>query len=79
MANLDEYAMPFRPMKRTNTNSSTKSWRSIFSMPGDKGEDKKTNQIVVYDPLNKRLWCENRDEFVKGICYYSSRSTTLRV
>lgn len=35
-------------------------------MPGDKGEDRKTNQIVVYDPLNKRLWCEDRDEFVKG-------------
>ncbi|KAE9988816.1 hypothetical protein EG328_007420 [Venturia inaequalis] len=58
--------MPTAPLKRRDSNMSNKSWRSMFSTPGDKGEDRKTNQILVYDPLNKRLWHEDRDDFVKG-------------
>jgi hypothetical protein len=66
MGTIDDFSMPTWPLKRQDTGSSAKSWRSIFSMPGDKGEDKKSNQIVVYDPLNKRLWCEDRENFMKG-------------
>ncbi|KAE9962470.1 hypothetical protein BLS_000293 [Venturia inaequalis] len=72
MATSNHFSKLTAPLKRQHSNMSDTSrrsvgsWRSLFSTPGDKGEDRKTNQIVVYDPLDKLLWREDRDDFMKG-------------
>lgn len=46
-------------IKRRSTNDSMMSNTSVFSWITDSGKTKHKHDVVVYDPLEKRLFCED--------------------
>lgn len=66
------------PPQRTSTNMSTQSGTSVFSWwgPKEKGREKEKEQekekeerIVVYDPLEKKMWVETKENLKKTETY----------